>query len=62
MPVVHVYMWKGRTSEQKSKIAEGITKVFADAAGVPAEAMHVVFHDVDKSDWAIAGKLCSEND
>jgi 4-oxalocrotonate tautomerase len=55
-------MWKGRTSEQKSKIAEGITQVFADAAGVPAEAMHVVFHDVDKSDWAIAGKLCSEND
>jgi 4-oxalocrotonate tautomerase len=61
MPVVQVYMWSGRTEEQKRKIAQGITKVFGDAAGVPAEAMHVVFHDVDKSDWAIAGKLCSED-
>ena len=60
MPVVQVYMWSGRTEEQKRNIAKGITKVFGDAAGVPAEAMHVVFHDVDKSDWAIAGKLCSE--
>jgi 4-oxalocrotonate tautomerase len=53
-------MWSGRTTEQKRKIAEGITKVFGDAAGVPAEAMHVVFQDVDKSDWSIAGKLCSD--
>ena len=61
MPVVQVYMWSGRTKEQKRKIAEGITQVFGEAAGVPAEAMHVVFHDIDKSDWAIAGKLCSES-
>ena len=38
MPVVQVYMWSGRTIEQKRKLADGITKVFGDAAGVPAEA------------------------
>ena len=62
MPVVNVYMWAGRTEQQKRKIAEGITKVFETEAGVPPDAMHVVFFDISKSDWAIAGKLCSDTD
>lgn len=61
MPVVNVYMWSGRTEEQKRKLAEGITKVFQSVAGVPPEAMHVIFQDIDKSDWSIAGKLCSDS-
>ena len=62
MPVVNVYMWSGRTEEQKRKLAQGITEVFQSAAGVPPEAMHIIFQDIQKSDWAIAGKLCSETD
>ena len=60
MPVVNIYMWSGRTEEQKRKIAQGITQVFEAAAGVPPEALHIIFQDIEKSDWAIAGKLCSE--
>ena len=62
MPVVNIYMWSGRTEEQKRKIAEGITEVFVSAAGVPPKALHILFQDISKSDWAIAGKLCSESD
>ena len=62
MPVVNIYMWLGRTEEQKRKLAEGITKVFQDAAGVPPEALHIIFQDIEKNDWAIAGKLCSDSD
>ncbi len=62
MPVVNIYMWEGRTSEQKRKLVEGITEVFKSAAAVPPEALHIIFQDISKSDWAIAGKLCSDAD
>jgi len=62
MPVVNIYMWSGRTEEQKRKLVEGITNVFKSAAGVPPEALHIIFQDIQKSDWAIAGKLCSDSD
>jgi len=55
-------MWAGRTEEQKRKLAEGITNVFKSAAGVPPEALHIIFQDIQKSDWAVAGKLCSDSD
>jgi len=62
MPVVNIYMWSGRTEGQKRKLVEGITNVFKSAAGVPPEALHIIFQDIQKSDWAIAGKLCSDSD
>ena len=48
MPVVIVYWWSGRTEEQKQKLAEGITKVFEEVAGVPPKAMHIIFQDISK--------------
>ena len=60
MPVVEVQMWTGRSTEQKRNLAELITKAFETAAGVPPEATHIIFKDIDKSDWSIGGKLCSE--
>jgi 4-oxalocrotonate tautomerase len=60
MPVVNIYMWSGRTKEQKRNIAKGITEVFESAAGVPPDALHIIFQDIQKNDWAIAGKLCSD--
>lgn len=55
-------MWSGRTEEQKRKLVEGITSVFESIAGVPPEALHIIFQDIQKGDWAIAGKLCSDSD
>ena len=55
-------MWSGRTEEQKRKLAEGITELFQAVVGVPPEALHVIYQDISKSDWAIAGKLCSDSD
>jgi 4-oxalocrotonate tautomerase len=60
MPVVNIYMWSGRTEEQKRKIVEGVTQVFQREAGIPPEALHIIFQDIAKNDWAIAGKLCSD--
>ena len=60
MPVVFVEWYAGRTKQQKAELAKLITNDFVKVAGVPPEAVQVVYRDVDKEDWAIGGLLSSE--
>lgn len=57
MPVVRIELYKGRTREQKAAVAREITEVIAKNMGIKSEHTHVLFFDVEKSDWATAGKL-----
>jgi len=59
MPVVTVEMWAGRTIEQKRRLVEGITLVMTNL-GIPPEAVHIIIKDNPKHNWAIGGKLASE--
>ena len=59
MPVVIVEWWEGRTIEQKKQLAQGITSAMQEV-GVPPEAVHIIIKDNAKHNWAIAGKLASE--
>jgi len=59
MPVIEVSLWEGRTREQKKRIAKAITDAFVKE-DVPASAVHVIFRDVKKENWCIAGKMCDE--
>jgi 4-oxalocrotonate tautomerase len=59
MPVIEINLWEGRTREQKKRIASAITNAFT-MEGVPADAVHVIFRDVKKENWCIAGKPCDE--
>lgn len=60
MPVVHIYMFEGRTDEQKSDMAKGVTKAISKAAGIPDSSTTVVIHDTKRSDWAQGGVMASE--
>jgi len=57
MPIVRIDLFKGRTREQKAKVAQQITDVIQRELGVPPDQTLVVFNDVEKADWAVAGKL-----
>ncbi len=59
MPVVFIDMWQGRTTTQKSQLARGITDEFVKI-GIPRNQVHIIFKDNEKSNWAIGGKLASE--
>ena len=59
MPVVTVEMWEGRTIDQKRQLVKGITDSFVKI-GVPPDAVHIIIKDVPKHNWAIGGKLTSE--
>jgi 4-oxalocrotonate tautomerase len=57
MPIIKVTWFKGRTKEQKAALAQAITDVFVKIANTNPDQTWVVFDDVDKENWAIAGKL-----
>ena len=59
MPVVVVEMWEGRTIEQKKQLVEGITSSF-EKIGTPRDALQVIIKDNPRHNWAIGGKLASE--
>ena len=61
MPVVHIYMFEGRTDDQKSAMAKGVTQAISEAAGIPDSATTIVIHDTKKSDWAEGGVVASES-
>jgi 4-oxalocrotonate tautomerase len=60
MPVVHIYMYAGRSKEVKSELVKRISKDFDDVANVKPESLNILFHDVEKQDWGIRGVLASE--
>jgi 4-oxalocrotonate tautomerase len=60
MPVVHIYMYAGRSKEQKNEMVRRISKDFEEVLSIKPESLNVLFHDVEKSDWGIRGTLASE--
>lgn len=60
MPVIRVEMLAGRSRDQKREMAEAFTREMSRIAKVKPEAIQIVFTDVAKSDWAIAGQLSDE--
>ncbi|HLG50384.1 MAG: tautomerase family protein [Chloroflexi bacterium] len=60
MPLVIVKLYEGRTIEQKRAAAKAITDVIVETLKTTPEATQVIFEDVKRSDWAIAGKLASD--
>jgi 4-oxalocrotonate tautomerase len=62
MPVVHIYMYAGRSKEAKSELVKRISKDFEDVANIKPESLNILFHDVEKHDWGIRGALASETE
>ncbi|OWT68918.1 MULTISPECIES: 2-hydroxymuconate tautomerase [unclassified Achromobacter] len=62
MPYVRIEMLEGRTTEQKAAIAKVVTQAMQDHAGATPQSVFVVFEDVPRDNWAIAGTLISQRD
>ena len=62
MPVVTVEMWKGRTVDQKRALVKAITEAMTAHAGCKPDHLHVIIHEIDKSDWGRNGILGSDQE
>lgn len=60
MPLVQITMLKGRTVEQKRKVAERITAAMVEEAKATKEAVVVTFIEVTREDYASAGVLLAD--
>ena len=56
---MQVYMWPGRSPEEKKQLISGITQVFVDM-GVPPEAVRVLIQEVPKDSWGGGGVPATE--
>jgi 4-oxalocrotonate tautomerase len=59
MPVVHVNVWEGFGQEKTKITIQNITNVFVDM-DIPAQAVEVIVHEIQKSHWGIGGEPASE--
>lgn len=60
MPVVQVYLYKGKTKEQKKELVKRISNDFQEVMKISPDAVHILFHDLEKDDWGTKGILASE--
>ena len=57
MPMVTVDWLEGRSPAQKAQLSRAITQAFVEIAKVHSDQVWIVFRDVKRSDWAMAGRL-----
>jgi len=60
MPVVNVKLVGTLSEEQKAEIADRFTKTLNEVAGKPPKYVYVVFDEFKRENWAMAGKLFSQ--
>ena len=60
MPLIQITLLKGRTTEQKRRIAQRITDVMAEEAKADRDAIVVTFVDVDRDSYARGGVLMAD--
>ena len=61
MPILKVEMWAGRTATQKAELARALTEAMVNIVHCPPQAVTVIFEDIAKENWAVAGVLSSES-
>lgn len=61
MPALRVDLFAGRTIEQKRALAQALTDACVKTLGVSPGSVDIIFNDVERHDWATAGKLWSDD-
>jgi len=60
MPNITVQWYAGRTPQQKREITAAITEAMVRIGKTTPEQVHIVFQDVEKTNWGWNGKLASD--
>jgi 4-oxalocrotonate tautomerase len=60
MPNITIQWYAGRTDAQKRDLTAAITDAMVKIGKTTPEQVHIVFQDVEKSNWGHNGKLASD--
>ena len=62
MPIVHISMIAGRTTEKKEKLIKKVTDAIVEALEIPADRVHIILHDIPKENIGHGGIPLSKAD
>ncbi|HHY16525.1 MAG TPA: 4-oxalocrotonate tautomerase [Firmicutes bacterium] len=60
MPIVQIELIEGRTIDQKKTMAKEVTDAIVRSLGVTPDAVRIIMRDMKKEDFAVGGKLRSD--
>ena len=60
MPTLRVELFAGRSVDQKRALASALTEACVKTLGTSADSVEVIFFDIQRHDWASAGRLWSD--
>ena len=60
MPNITIQWYAGRTEQQKREIVAAITDAMVKIAKTTPDQVHIVFQDVEKSNWGVNGRLARD--
>lgn len=60
MPIVQIDLFKGRTLEQKRLLVEKVTQAIIESTGATAGNISIIIRDMEKENYAKAGKLACD--
>jgi 4-oxalocrotonate tautomerase len=61
MPNITIQWYAGRTEQQKREIVAAITDAMVKIAKTTPDQVHIVFQDVEKSNWGVNGRLARDS-
>lgn len=60
MPLVDVTWFEGRSPEQKRQLALAISEAFVRVGDARPDTVHVIFRDIERTQWFKSAELLEE--
>jgi 4-oxalocrotonate tautomerase len=60
MPIIRVEMLKGRTDEEKKKLAEALTQTMSEVLSNDINSIYVIIDERELTNWALGGIMFSD--
>ena len=60
MPNITIQWYAGRTDQQKRELVTAITDAMVKIGKTTPDQVHIVFQDIERSNWGNRGKLASD--
>ncbi len=60
MPNITIQWYAGRTDQQKRELVTAITDAMVKIGKTTPDQVHIVFQDIERSNWGHSGKLASD--
>lgn len=56
MPIIHVDLLAGRSTEVKQALARRLTEAVTETLGVPPESVRILLHEMEAEHWFVGGR------